>query len=1083
MSKSLSSPWILQYLLDIAVTHGGDLPSVPLYPSNRKVQLIKFLTHQTRGESGWIWARISDSLYSIPVRFSKTSMEVYKRDPQFGETLIHEWKTAFITIKNFHPRCARIALGPTNQGMSSSEHVFLDVHEFEVKAALGEQTWGKPVDVELHKDIKLWVEGLREGGGQGNVLKMQKLEQDAAQNAIAQNSRPVNVQSTIRHSLGPVQSKRTRDRLQTQAQVEFIRGEDGHVERRERHRNIRLLHIKCTRAQLLPCLSISELADPSLLTEAPVKPTVPGTPERPKRRSALNLSSPADDTSDPEHPTTPTDWSPSQHDARESTPPSPVDSLSGRNSHAADDDGDIDEPPKYGVPTSSPARASPMQVDDAGLSSQPAIEETHSCETEADSQNTRHGTGLVSNITLSLPAPTPAQRPKLIPQSSDNGTISLRSTMISQNALNSSPLPPMNPARRIVQGAEEMCVLTGPERVLVSSSSAAFHGLGQLPSSNSPSVLTGPGRILVANSDTSGTASHSQPSQPLLPQLQEGLRKPRSQIQSQPPPDVTSLSLPRPTPSLAEPDSQPQEAPLAQSLEYTSQSQLKLDDAAKLRGTSNGPESLVAEVKVPCSPHLGSVSVPVEAEGAENTVGDAHDAPAEEKGHLSERFFEEDEMDVDDTLVSLDEAYVREVNETGSSNDGGDAVEEHLLDDQSEDEVDELVSSDGGPVDDVIVAGKYATASPPAVDVGVKSHGPSTLKEKPRPAAGIRSKHGRYPSRRSPPGCSSPISRTPSLPSEPDVFMDEESLSAHVQSAVQDSVPSQHKAPVKPQADVVTGASSSSLKPRRSSGIQANAEAGPSTVTTSGSSKAVSKRQLKPSGKFLFHDPVAWAAPSFLQSRSKAKGPEPKPTATALPTRAEDRELKRKRLADEEAHVARVEQRPSKKAKMNHAETPPPQRSPSNRKQVPARPTTGRDHPTKLPELAKSHSLTSTVSRIRHIDLTRESSEASSISFSKSRRRRRNKTKAEEAFIRTYSEPGRKADEQSESQIAGSSNTSSRPVVPEERNEPPVVRRLKLGGYKLNLDFGTADGPGPVTWQVLRETLQAVQRRRESEGA
>lgn len=41
MSRSLTPPWLLPDLLDVAVTHGGNLVSVPLVTRKKKVQLVK----------------------------------------------------------------------------------------------------------------------------------------------------------------------------------------------------------------------------------------------------------------------------------------------------------------------------------------------------------------------------------------------------------------------------------------------------------------------------------------------------------------------------------------------------------------------------------------------------------------------------------------------------------------------------------------------------------------------------------------------------------------------------------------------------------------------------------------------------------------------------------------------------------------------------------------------------------------------------------------------------------------------------------------------------------------------------------
>lgn len=64
---------------------------------------------------------------------------------------------------------ARVPLGDGQKGMSTQAHLVLDVHTFDIKGSIGEDQWGKPSDIELHSDVRLWVDGLRRGGGGGCV--------------------------------------------------------------------------------------------------------------------------------------------------------------------------------------------------------------------------------------------------------------------------------------------------------------------------------------------------------------------------------------------------------------------------------------------------------------------------------------------------------------------------------------------------------------------------------------------------------------------------------------------------------------------------------------------------------------------------------------------------------------------------------------------------------------------------------------------------------------------------------------------------------------------------------------------------
>lgn len=51
--------------------------------------------------------------------------------------------------------------------MTKDATLFLDVEEFELKGAFGEAMWGSPVDITSDKNIRDWINGLRQDGGAG----------------------------------------------------------------------------------------------------------------------------------------------------------------------------------------------------------------------------------------------------------------------------------------------------------------------------------------------------------------------------------------------------------------------------------------------------------------------------------------------------------------------------------------------------------------------------------------------------------------------------------------------------------------------------------------------------------------------------------------------------------------------------------------------------------------------------------------------------------------------------------------------------------------------------------------------------
>ncbi|CDO69219.1 hypothetical protein BN946_scf185042.g121 [Trametes cinnabarina] len=69
--------------------------------------------------------------------------------------------------------------------MTEKSRLYLDVDEFDVLGSPGEPMWGSPVDIGQDANIREWMEGLRQDGGGGNVLKLRK-ERMAARTAQQQ---------------------------------------------------------------------------------------------------------------------------------------------------------------------------------------------------------------------------------------------------------------------------------------------------------------------------------------------------------------------------------------------------------------------------------------------------------------------------------------------------------------------------------------------------------------------------------------------------------------------------------------------------------------------------------------------------------------------------------------------------------------------------------------------------------------------------------------------------------------------------------------------------------------------------------
>ncbi|KAI0766480.1 hypothetical protein BC629DRAFT_1538058 [Irpex lacteus] len=420
-------------------------------------------------------------------------------------------------------------------------------------------------------------------------------------------------------------------------------------------------------------------------------------------------------------------------------------------------------------------------------------------------------------------------------------------------------------------------------------------------------------------------------------------------------------------------------------------------------------------------------------------------------------------------------------------------------------------------------------------DASVVSHAPSpprtktkTLPVTKRHETERREERGRRLSRHSSTTRSPPLSRTPSLPSEPDVFMDEESLSMHAESASafvsarngRTPVSGSHNVqyPLNNQANSVSASvSTPQTKYRRqSSRVHVNAEAGPSTV--SGASKSSSKSPSKTKARFLFHDPEAWAAPSFQRNDSKAKKAETSASANVVSSRpslgsasaskgkgkqvestisgaqAQGKDVKmpvvdqasngkrpssdhqpaakRKRPTPaDESMTSTPNLRPHKRRKQSESPSPPAS-PPRKRRAVSDKQSILRDVPP-APELAKTDSLTSTVDRIRKISLKREESLPFKARSSVSHASVKNaESKADRSKMR-QSSSSHGGEEFSPAPSARASG--SRPA------QPMVRKKRKLGGFKLDLDLDVRDHPGLVTWDVLGDMLLRIQKARERE--
>jgi hypothetical protein len=85
-------------------------------------------------------------------------------DRIYGRRLTQH-QTAIIRIKDFKLFFARVPVRGGN--LTSSETLVLECNSAVLHGSLDEKRVGNPQDVTLNQDIKAWIEGLRQGGGNG----------------------------------------------------------------------------------------------------------------------------------------------------------------------------------------------------------------------------------------------------------------------------------------------------------------------------------------------------------------------------------------------------------------------------------------------------------------------------------------------------------------------------------------------------------------------------------------------------------------------------------------------------------------------------------------------------------------------------------------------------------------------------------------------------------------------------------------------------------------------------------------------------------------------------------------------------
>ncbi|KAL0956285.1 hypothetical protein HGRIS_002443 [Hohenbuehelia grisea] len=173
MSNSLQ-PWIANYAINTGEAYGGSLLSVPTHGAPKKVQLVEFLTYGGKNDDR-IWAKVSDKEYRIAVLFSKVALASFTRD---NHKRLTDYSSALIKIKLFRPLLTRIPNGNKGTGMTPETYLALECDHVTLLGSINEGEWGFPKELIHHPLVRAWIEGLRQDGGAGNILRDAKAERE-----------------------------------------------------------------------------------------------------------------------------------------------------------------------------------------------------------------------------------------------------------------------------------------------------------------------------------------------------------------------------------------------------------------------------------------------------------------------------------------------------------------------------------------------------------------------------------------------------------------------------------------------------------------------------------------------------------------------------------------------------------------------------------------------------------------------------------------------------------------------------------------------------------------------------------------
>ncbi|KAF5389467.1 hypothetical protein D9757_004339 [Collybiopsis confluens] len=158
-------PWIRDYVYQISETKGAAIYAIGWCSESKRAQIVQILNAD---QGSILWARLSDTKYYIPVKFTAETSQKLNRS-SLGRN-----KTAIITISKFRLIHTRIPhLDHSGKCKLTPEaHLALECSDFSSKGFIGDPILETPESIENVGELGKYAIELRADGGNANFLKL-----------------------------------------------------------------------------------------------------------------------------------------------------------------------------------------------------------------------------------------------------------------------------------------------------------------------------------------------------------------------------------------------------------------------------------------------------------------------------------------------------------------------------------------------------------------------------------------------------------------------------------------------------------------------------------------------------------------------------------------------------------------------------------------------------------------------------------------------------------------------------------------------------------------------------------------------